>query len=445
MAGLDCGIDIGSTNLKVVLAGDDGRARATHTVPTPRVSDGVASASDAMALVRLLEDMIIASWRDAGQGVPLRSIAVAGIGEDGIGVTADLTPTGLAIPWFDKRAAEDAKALAASSDAVERTGMAITADTTAAKWAWIHAHRPHELGTAKWWIALTDFPSVWWTGQPFMSASLAARTGCFDLLQRHWADDFLQAVHAPPLPPLKGAGTVIGTVRGGPLRSSGAVSARTIVAAGGHDHPVAAAIIRRFDGLAIVDSLGTANLLYGEMACPPTLPREASLAFSLPPGGEEKVSCLGVLEFSAALDSAQQDRDGFMQFLAQKALPGAPALAPADLQGGDTRRLLERESLKARHAIIRMQSIGVRPGPVYTNGGWSRSPGFMQLRASVFGQPLHVIGDMEVTALGAAMFGADAATGHKASPLKAEDITMVHPVPEWAAQYDALYRQWASA
>jgi len=445
MAGLDCGIDIGSTNLKVVLAGEDGRALHTRTLPTPRVRDGVGPVSDPMALVRLLEEMIIAGWRAAGQGVPLRSIAVAGIGEDGVGVTYDLTPTGFAIPWFDKRAAKEAKGLASSFDAVDRTGMAVTAETTAAKWAWLHAYRPQELQGARWWIALTDFPAVWWTGQRFMSASLAARTGCFDLLRRRWVDDLLRAVHAPPMPPLRGAGTAIGTVRGGPLRESGAVSDRTLVAAGGHDHPVAAAIIRRFDARAIVDSLGTANLLYGEMDRPPLLPREASLAFSVPPGGGEKVSCLGVLEFSAALASAQEDRAGFMAFLANSTLPGPPAATPADLQSGGTRRLLERESLKARHAIIRMQSIGVKPGSIYTNGGWSRAPGFMQLRASVFGQPLHVIGDMEVTALGAAMFGADAATGRQASPLRAEDVTVVHPVPEWAAQYDQLYRQWAAS
>jgi sugar (pentulose or hexulose) kinase len=69
---------------------------------------------------------------------------------------------------------------------------------------------------------------------------------------------------APILPPVVPAGTVPGSGRNGPLRKSGAASAATVVVAGGHDLPMAAATIRRLHLEALVDSMGTANLVYGE-------------------------------------------------------------------------------------------------------------------------------------------------------------------------------------
>ena len=51
MLAIDCGIDIGSTNLKVVMVGDDGRVLYTRSIPAPRVSDGVGLVTDAFGLV----------------------------------------------------------------------------------------------------------------------------------------------------------------------------------------------------------------------------------------------------------------------------------------------------------------------------------------------------------------------------------------------------------
>ena len=82
--------------------------------------------------------------------------------------------------------------------------------------------------------------------------------------ERRWIEPLLTAAGAPTLPPVVPAGTVLGNVRLGPLRESGAASTATIVTAGGHDHPIAAATIRRLDPDALVDSMGTANLVYGE-------------------------------------------------------------------------------------------------------------------------------------------------------------------------------------
>ena len=80
MPWLDCGIDIGSTNLKVVLVTEQAQMLHSCSVSTPRVHDGLGPVTDAFGLVALVEDMIIEGWDKVGQGTPLRSIAVVGSG-----------------------------------------------------------------------------------------------------------------------------------------------------------------------------------------------------------------------------------------------------------------------------------------------------------------------------------------------------------------------------
>lgn len=444
MPTLDCGIDIGSTNLKVVLVAPDGTVVDTRTVPSPRGDDGVGPVTDATALVALLEELIIAAWREAGGGPPLRSIAASGVGEDGVGVDAGMVPTGFAIPWFDVRARDEAARLAGRFGAlIARSGIAIGPDRTAAKWLWLATHRPDELMEASSWVALTDYPAAWWSGRPFMSASLAPRTACFDVFERNWIGPLLVAARAPPLPPIVPAGYILGGVTRGALLASGAASGETLVVAGGHDHPMAAAAVRRYDPGAIVDSLGTANLIYGETDGVRPGMVDPAIALSLPPAGGEAIACLGVLEMDVDLAAAGAREADIRGFLARDRLAGAPPANPGELAAmlpgtRGIRRALERESFAARRLIERMTAVGVPPGPIYATGGRARSRGFIEMRASVFGRAIMVVEEMELSALGAAQYAAGAATGEPACLLRETDIKSVGPLPEWMQTYDAL-------
>lgn len=442
----DCGIDIGSTNLKVVLVDGEGRTALVRSVPTPRGLDGIGAVTDAAALVALLEDMIIEGWRQCATGQPLRSITVAGVGEDGLGIRSDLTPTGPSIPWFDRRAEGEVTLLASRWDLTARTGVAIASDRTIAKLAWLRRCRPEELDQARYWIALTDYPAVWWTGQPFMSVSLAPRTACYDIPGREWVAPMLGHVGAPSFPAVVAGGTPLGSVRGGPLIQSGCVSSRTVVAAGGHDHPVAAGVFARLHPNAIVDSLGTANLLYGELEPAKALPSRDGLTFSIPPGGDRRIACLGVLELSNSLTAASQNDTAFRSFLSNPSLPGAPPRYRGDLEESgpnprSLRRALERATLEARKLLASMQDAGVEIGEIYTTGGWSRSRGFTELRASIFGHAIHAVNELEMTAIGAALLGARAAGARQVNPLRPFDIRTIDPIADWVPLYDKLFSE----
>ena len=439
---LCCGIDIGTTNVKVVLVDGEGRTVFTRATPTLRLPDGDAVATDAMALVRLLETMIVEGWRAAGGGRSLAAISTAGVGEDGFGVTTDIAPTGLSLPWFDGRAEAEAAELAVAFAGDERAGIAVRPDRTIAKWLWLARHRPAELREARWWIALTDFPLACWSGQAFMSLSLAARTACCDVFARQWLDERLAAACAPELPPLLPAGAVVGGVRAGTLRDSGAADATTLLVAGGHDHPIASAALKRLDAKARVDSLGTANLAYGETQAAIAVQPHGLLAFSPPPKGGAGMACLGVVEFAAMLARRGCDEQVLRKALAAMRFPGSPEQDSGSDQSDPmarVRRVAEDAAMTSRAMFDAMTGIGVPQGPIFMTGGWSRSRALAQLRASVFGVPVQVVGDVELVATSAAWIAVEAVAG--APPPASSDIerATVEPVRDWVPIYE---RRW---
>ncbi len=234
------------------------------------------------------------------------------------------------------------------------------------------------------------------------------------------------------------------------MLESGAASAKTIIAAGGHDHPVAATTIRRFDPTARVDSLGTANLIYGETDTLAGRQPGNLLAYSIPPSAAEGIACLGVHELTVAVAAVEGDAASFRSYLATTRLPGSPPATAGELNaptgGRDAviRRSLETASLECRRMLDAMDRAGVPRGAIYTTGGWSRSRAFVELRASIFGEPITVVDDMELTAIGAALFAAEAATGKSVCPIGKDNMTTIEPNPQWAAAYDRIYADVAN-
>jgi xylulokinase len=455
MSALSCGVDIGSTNVKVTLVDECGHPVWTKAVPTPRLPDNGRVATDALGLVAMIEEMIVTGWGLHGKSLPLRAIAAAGVGEDGVGVRADLTPTGLALPWFDERAAPQAHDLQRTSRYAAQAGLAIDYSRTAAKWLWLKQNRPADLLSSAFWVALTDYPAVAWTGRAFMSETLAARTACYDVYARCWIEPLLTAAGAPVLPPVVPAGTVLGNVRKGPLRESGAASTATIVTAGGHDHPIAAATIRRLHPNALVDSMGTANLVYGE-TIEVTEPRlDPYLAFSVPPMGNAGLSCLGVFELAATIQPLRKPVNLVQRLLALERITGDPPDRPIPIPGSkelfvrsgkptemDVRAALEAATFYARRMFDQILAAGAKPAPIYATGGWARSHAFIELRASIFGQPLIVVDQPELTAIGAALIAAQGATGAAAPFGEGLNLRKIEPVAAWIESYAELYQDY---
>jgi xylulokinase len=384
---LFCGIDIGTTNLKVLLLDESGETLWVKSVPAPHLRDEIGVVTDATALVALAEDLIIEGWRPVGKGRPITAISSAGIGEDGVGVDACLAPLGHAIQWNDRRGEKYAHALAATDFGKKYPSILLDFSASAGKWAWLRRHKPDELQGAKHWLTMTDYPLAVWAGRAFMSATLAPRTGCYDVFSRAWIPEFLRHVDAPELPPLIEAGGIVGVMQPGALTDAGAVDANTLLVAGGHDHPVAASAIRRILKDARIDSMGTANATYGETATLKPDHNMEGLYVTLPISGARAAAVIGMTEFSVTLGKHVDDVTSLYKAMQR----GGPL--PADIVP-----VLKDMALQTKHYWAAMTRAGVPETAVYATGGWARCPALMQLRATLFGE-----------AIGAALFAAEGA------------------------------------
>jgi sugar (pentulose or hexulose) kinase len=80
---VSCGVDLGSTNIKVVAVRADGTVVARYSRPTPRLSNHLSV--DAEEMLTLVEEMLLEA---AGRDWSIASVCVAGVGEDGVLVDA---------------------------------------------------------------------------------------------------------------------------------------------------------------------------------------------------------------------------------------------------------------------------------------------------------------------------------------------------------------------
>jgi xylulokinase len=168
----------------------------------------------------------------------------------------------------------------------------------------------------------------------------------------------------------------VGHVTSPALAAAGVVDARTLVVTGGHDHPMAALAIRRVQPEAIIDSMGTAELLYGEMTESQPTPRNPYFAYSRPILGPG-IACLGVLELSRILEPLLAEEDDSRTSLADvmrgEDVPGAPRQGPA------LRDVLEDCADQTRERLAALHVLGAPDGPLFATGGWARSPSLLRL------------------------------------------------------------------
>lgn len=434
-----CGIDIGTTNLKVALFDGDARPVWIRSLPTPRSTDRLGTVTDAAALQSVIEALVIEGWQTLGRPSPIAAMVTTGVGEDGVFVDADLCPMSPSIPWFDLRASAEASELASHPSATPKSGIGMDPTRAAPKWLWSARNLP-ETRRARHWISLADFPLARWAGVPFISDTLASRTGCFDPVTRDWIDPLLTVANAPPLPRVLGAGSVVGTMKGARLLASGAADENTLLVAGGHDHPVAAHAIHQLAADARVDSMGTANVIYGDAPVFRPTQHDPLIAFMASIEGPGKLACLGVFEFSATVNRFPGGLAGVRPILDLPEMPGQPS--QSDGAGfADARQQLEWATMNARQMLDRLSGYGVPEGPIFATGGWSRSRSLLELRASIFGQPIYAPEEKELSVVGAALLGGRAI----GQPLDFNtSVTVVEPRSDWAAAYAELYARFAA-
>jgi sugar (pentulose or hexulose) kinase len=203
---LALGLDVGTTALKAAVFDAEGNAVSHGRAPTPWQGEEL----DPDALMHAALDAI----GQALDGRRVAAIGVAGMAETGVLADDALRPVVPSIGWWDERGAEEAAELAALPGFSARTGLPPTSMCTLAKYAWMRRNWPDAARGTRW-FNVAEWIVLGLGGDPRPEASLASRTGFYDLhTGRAWAPALAWAdAPAGLAPPHAPAGTPLGRAR----------------------------------------------------------------------------------------------------------------------------------------------------------------------------------------------------------------------------------------
>lgn len=416
-----CGVDIGSTNVKVVTIDHDGAVRGRAGRPTPRDAQGLSI--DGSVLFGLVEALIGEVCADEYE---VHALCTVGIGEDGLLLDPHLRPLIQALAWFDPRRQAILHELRSRLDD-ESFDVASDAARTMVGWAWARQQPGFE--SAHSWVALADLPAVLWAGRSFLSDTLASRTGAWRASSRAWAGNRVTASlgSGELLPVVLRAGDIVGPVRSSALRSAGVIAGDALVIAGGHDHPVGGWGVDQMVPGAILDSMGTAEVVVTQSPLPP--PRDNPRVDIAPGIRSTGTTLLRVVELARNVAWADQDpavEPWIHALLDGTARPAAvleagyfqpgrrggtqPAYRPDAPRDPRARAsaVLGALACAGRESVTAVGGSSLDPNVVRLAGGWARSPGWVEIKESVNGYRAVPIPEPEVTAVGAALVAATA-------------------------------------
>jgi tagatose-1,6-bisphosphate aldolase/sugar (pentulose or hexulose) kinase len=259
---LVAGLDLGSTNIKLLVADETGAEVLIEEVPTPwRPGAGGTADLAAERLVPVLMHLLdAASARLAAlTDARVEAIGISGMGETGMLVDDDGRAVAPAIAWFDPRGAQQVAEMPARirAEFAGRTGLPLGSQVSVAKLAYLRDQGLELAGLR--WLNLPEFAATTLGARPALEYSLTSRTGMLDQDSGEPWEEMLAflGVTRHFLPPLVTAGADLG--RAATSLPSSFAGARITVA--GHDHLVSA----EADGPIRPDhyhmSMGTAEVL----------------------------------------------------------------------------------------------------------------------------------------------------------------------------------------
>ena len=297
------GLDIGTSRTKAVLMDAGGRQVGAATVATPfATTDGrVEMAVD--ALFGCLREVLVALGDRRRHVV---AAGVAGIAESGAPMDSAGRPLAPVIAWHDERGAEAVTLLEREfgPDLALRNGQPPNTKMTAAKLGWLLAHGG--LQGMHRWLGVPELVLRALTGAEATEHSLAARTGCYDVVTHGWIPEVAGALgfSTDAFAPVCAAGSVMGRLSADGAAWSGLPEGLPVTLAG-HDHLAGMAGAGAGAG-DVANSVGTAETVVGRTATAPDMAAAMAnqAAVSIYPGGTEWAVMVSAARAGPVIDAA---------------------------------------------------------------------------------------------------------------------------------------------
>lgn len=435
MTAIIVGLDIGTQSLKVKVVGQAfevcGSASLSYEVRYPRPGraeqdPGLWEAALAPAIARALE----------GAGAEPRDVSAVGVAGqlDGcVAVDRRNEPLGPCLVWLDRRAALPARDGLAERIR-RRCGLVADPGHMAAKIGWLK--RNGARGASCFHQPVSYLVSRL-TGRAVMDHCLASTTMLYELRGRTWDPELLEMfeVDAEELPEIAEAAACAGTLTGFGARLTG-LSEGTPVAVGTGDDfatPLGAGIVRP-GRVACV--LGTAEVV-GALDSEAKIDEAGLLETHAYVGGSHYIEnpgwyaggavewfirtfrLAGVAEFNSLASEAPPGSDGvlFLPALSGSMAPEWNAnaracfygLTPAHGLPHMARAVMEGCAFAMQDVVERLGALDVPAEAIRLLGGGARSPLWAQIRADMAQLPVELPGEVNTSAIGAAMLAAVAA------------------------------------
>ncbi|MCP3920232.1 MAG: hypothetical protein GY711_32295 [bacterium] len=271
------GVDLGSTNLKVVIYALDGQAVASASASMVLNHPDPAHPKWATWDPDLIWDGIGSLCREAiagcgGTAADIRAVAVTGMGMDGVPVATDGSVLYPFISWHCPRTQPQCDAWLEKVGAAKQfslTGNPIWTFNTVFRLQWMQEHEPQVLAKAEKWLLIEDFINFKLCGEYATDYSMASSTLLLDQTTRKWSSELiaLAEIDASLLCDPKPSGTVIGAVHSAAAASTG-LATGTPVVLGGHDFLCGALATGAFRPGVISDVIGTWEIVVAALPAP---------------------------------------------------------------------------------------------------------------------------------------------------------------------------------
>ncbi len=477
------GIDLGTSSVKAVIIDETGRL----------LSVGAQEYATLTPQPGWVEQNPDDWWRATALAVRAARVSIEG-SIKAIGLTGQMHGTvlvgsnhqalGNAIIWADGRAAEEVTLFnqRVSPSLLRRAGTAPATGFMGTTLLWLKRHQPELLEQAASVLLPKDYLRLRLIGELASEATDASATGLYDIHQRHWSGEILASLDLPGdlLPMLQESTSVAGTLtseaaealnlpRGTPVVTGCADQVAQAMSSGLFDDgqmsitlgsggqvfvPISQPIVddnlrvhtfchAPADRWYLLGAMLTAGLslrwlrdFLGWTDAPDAYVRLSALAQAVEPGAE------GLL----FLPYLAGERSPLMDSQVQGAFIG---LTLGHDNGHAARAVMEGVACALRQIVETLWLMGISPTHILASGNGLNSPIWRQIVADVLGEPLHLLSDVERTAIGAALL-AGIGTGvyggyEELKHLVGQATYVTEPNGEVASRYEEIYGRFTMA
>jgi len=475
------GADIGSQSVKAVLVDPDGQlvGSAGRGCTMAHPASGWAEQDPADWTRGLTEAVRQLLDRHDVQRSQVTHLGLASQVDGLVAVDDRLRPLRPAIIWLDRRAADQAAALAAElgTDAIfGTTGLNADASHVAPKLMWLREHEPDLFARASSFPPVGGYLLGWLTGVLAQDHANASSTLLYDVRTGAWDERMLKGAGLDPamLADIRPSAEVAGTLTPQAAEALGLSRDCAVVVGTGDEHAACIGAGATVAGL-VADVSGTAEPVAVTAPAAVFDPERVVETHAHAITGLLLVENPGFVSGGCTLWCAETilgiDQAGLFE-LAARAPAGAggvlfvPALSGATVprwndrmrgvfaglamnhdRGHLARAVIEGCTFALRDVIGRLDALGLAGPEIRVVGGGGRSELWLQIKADVTGRTVRQVLAPEPTALGAAVLaGLAAGTYADAADAVARTVTLAprayEPDPRAAVVYQERYAQY---